>query len=729
MKVLESVFSLLFAASLASTVIALILLLIRGLLHKYLKPRVVHLLWFLMLIKLLLPIAPQSPISLFNVMPQSSLMEWNLGQTSRQPAPFTKTGAGSEVQSNDFDGKKHELAPNPGDVPRISAITHSSQDYSPRTANGLTWLSIGSLIWLAGLLCLGGYYLFSILLFRGRVGNSLPIEDAEVLAVLEACKRKLNIKKRIVAYETSRLGSPCLYGLWKPRIYLPEDIGTIADSIQLTHILMHELIHYKRKDLWFNSLWILSIGLHWYNPFVWLSLRKMKVDQEVACDSSVLEALGEHEARSYGMTLLMLSRLFRQFSPRINQSHFGDGKHEAKRRIMMIAKFKKDSYKLSAAAILFVLVLSSILLTNATDARKGTESAVAVQATNLGLDLYPIYNDSFRWFHSLGRALDFPKYAFKVPDYLPEGYRFENVLYYRNFTRPNDADLIDVASITFVANFGQKNEQTIEIKASKGNGNLLEHNQLRGAHFQRANETPEYRQEAVTISDVKGILFTDKRRYKQRPETGKSFYWQDGGVSYTIDYYSEHMSQDELAKMVQSFVFPQQVQHVRYDGEGNSFPLYDEEDLLAAKNVLGFKMKIPLELSGLQLSGSIMLRAGDQNTGYAFRQETDALWTTYSAPNDSSSYDINDTLLLYQSKDPLFDTSKLSLTRKLELGGVEITAYEDNNHVYFPSGTEVNFPYYLWKQDDVYYTAVFSGIDKQKYQEDSLNAIISTSGQ
>lgn len=591
MRVLETIFSLLLAASLASTVILLLILLIRRLFQKNLNPRVVHILWALMLIKLLVPMAPQSPISLFNMLPQILPVEWNSEPKSPQSSPLSEPGSSTESKAN-YSDVKEQL---PGftldrtDEPDSSIVTSPPQDLLPGMPKGHTWLSVGSLVWLAGILLLGGYYLFSALMFRNKLRNSLKIKDTEVLSVLEACKRKLNIKKRIYAYETSYLRTPCLYGLWNPKIYLPEDIGTIADSKQLTHILMHELMHYKRKDLWFNSLWALSVGMHWYNPLVWLSVKKMKADQEVACDASVLEALGEHEALSYGMTLLMLSRSFsRHPAPRINLSHFGDNKTKAKRRIMMITKFKKGSYKLSAAAILLVVALSAILLTDASDAKQGAERDTSSLTANPELELSPLYDDYFIWFNSLDRALDFTKYNYKVPDYLPEGYKLENVHYYKNFSGPNDVDLIDVASLTFVSNFGTKDEQTIEVKASMGNGNLLEHNQLRGADYQGANGTPEYVQETVTISNVEGTLFTDKRRYKQRPETGKSFYWQDNNVWYAIDYYSEYMSQEELAKMVQSFVSPQQVQQVRYDGDGNSFPLYDEKDLLAAKNILGF---------------------------------------------------------------------------------------------------------------------------------------------
>ena len=77
MKLFESIFSLLLTASLASTVIILPLLLIRKLFYKSLRSPVFHLLWFLVLVKLLVPIVPQSPISLFNLMPQFMHEIWN----------------------------------------------------------------------------------------------------------------------------------------------------------------------------------------------------------------------------------------------------------------------------------------------------------------------------------------------------------------------------------------------------------------------------------------------------------------------------------------------------------------------------------------------------------------------------------------------------------------------------------------------------------------------------
>lgn len=416
----------------------------------------------------------------------------------------------------------------------------------------------------------------------------------------------------------------------------------------------------------------------------------------------------------------------------------------------MITKFKKGSYKLSAAAILLVLALSAVLLTNASDTAKGTEPDVNTHAAGSKEEIASSFKivSPIDWFNRLDRAIDFSKFDFKVPDYLPEGYQPQNVHLSESFSRANKVDLINVASITFVSNFGEKDEKQIEMVASKGNGTMLEHGLLWGAPSPRQTEqTPSFRQDVVTMGNIKGTLYTKTQGYKHEPETAQSFVWQDDSVWYAINYYSENdtlkeeipqhrgiIPQEELAKMVQSFAFPQQVQHVRYDGEGNSFPLYEKTDLLEAKNILGFKVKFPFDLpdTGLTLIDSILLKAGDQNTGYSFRQAADALWNSYRAPYDSQIYDdLNDELSFYQSKAPLFDTAKLSFIRKLEMNGIEISAYADNDHVYFGplySGngldkTKVRSQtYYLWKQDDTYYAAIFLGMDK--YQEQNLKTLV-----
>lgn len=744
MKHLDALFSLFVTASLASTVILLFLFLIRKLFHKRLSPKVTYMLWFLVLIKLLIPIAPQSAISLFNLMPQATPVEWmNSNPRNMLPEHSFASGSSKDVPAAHNDEKQAPAASNLNlaeqtvstiVTPSVQEQTYAGEQVDAGNKNELNWLRIGSLVWLGGFLVLCGYYMASALLFRVRTRDPHKIADDKVVSALAESSTKLNMKRQIHVYETSFLRSPCLYGLWKPRIYVPEDIIAIADSRQLSHILLHELTHYKRKDLWFNALWMLSVGLHWYNPMVWLAVREMKADQEVACDASVLESLDEPEASSYGMTLLMLSRLFSRQSTSygVNLSHFGNNKNETKRRIIMIAKFKKGSYKVSAVAILLIVALGAIFLTNASNTRKNSEPDVQVQAGSTKIEIPSLYHGR-EWTNSLYRALDFRKFDFKVPDYLPEGYQLDNVSISESSLKPDDPErYLRSVTISFVSNPRTKNERTMEVNvAAAGRENMLEHDRLWGASYSRLSEKlPEYRQEPAKIGNVKGILFTDKRPYKHRPETGKSFYWNDDGVWYAINYYKEYLSQEELAKMVQSFVPPQQVQHVRYEGEGNSFPLYDEKDLAAAKDILGIKVKLPIHFQGTEFeySNTYLMRANDRNMGIGIRFAADRLWMNIGVPMDKTIYDGSSGLDFYQSKSPLFDTTKLSFVRKLTINNVEISAYADNDHVYDePSlsedkSKELSQILYLWKQDNIHYSAVFNGIDKDP--EEHLETLV-----
>ncbi|WP_236575659.1 peptidase M56 [Paenibacillus sp. USDA918EY] len=362
---------------------------------------------------------------------------------------------------------------------------------------------------------------------------------------------------------------------------------------------------------------------------------------------------------------------------------------------------------------------------------------------NASFKIKRLNDDLFKWFHSLDRASNFAGFDFKVPDYLPKGYQLENIDLSKSFSNADRTDLLDVVSIRFVSQFGSKNEQIVEMLAVKGKGSMLEHGSLWGApRIRQATTTPPFLQEDVAIGHVKGMLFSKTQGSERKPGGARSFVWQDGGVTYAINYYAENdaskeriqrrggiLTHEELAQVVLSFVFPQQTRHVRYDGEGNSFPLYDETDLNAAKNILGVPLKFPTDLPDTQftLSNSILLRTNDQNTGYAFRQSADALWNIYRPPYNSTIYDLNDELWFYQSKTPLLDTDKLAYLRKLQINGVEISAYADNKHVYFkpyysePSKIKSR-TLYLWKQDGVCYSAVFLGLDQ--HQEKNLKALV-----
>ena len=92
-----------------------------------------------------------------------------------------------------------------------------------------------------------------------------------------------------------------LAGLLRPCLLLP---GEPMDSARLRHALLHELTHYKRRDILFKLLVLWVCALHWFNPAVWLMRRAVERDLELACDDAALRVLPESERAAYGQTIL-----------------------------------------------------------------------------------------------------------------------------------------------------------------------------------------------------------------------------------------------------------------------------------------------------------------------------------------------------------------------------------------------------------------------------------------
>lgn len=76
-----------------------------------------------------------------------------------------------------------------------------------------------------------------------------------------------------------------LVGFFHPAILLPP-VKFAGDELSL--ILKHELIHFKRHDLWYKALILEATALHWFNPVVYLMAKAAAVQCEISCDALVL---------------------------------------------------------------------------------------------------------------------------------------------------------------------------------------------------------------------------------------------------------------------------------------------------------------------------------------------------------------------------------------------------------------------------------------------------------
>jgi|GEM_PF-2459692 len=755
MSAIETAFVSVLRLSLTAAVVIGLLLCLRRWLPGMRSPKLLHLLWILVLAKLLVPLPLTSPISIERLLPPSLTAIWQSSApaTVDEPASMLLSGeaggmtyrgedgaaAGRDEQavtgrdgetlgvvgpqSTERSESAASQAASPAAPPSAETASTATDPLLPQTAG--RWLAVLAMIWLGGAVVLGLTFAAAANRFAWRWRAARLVDSPQVLSVLQQCQRRLGIRRAIPLYAVDSSASPWIGGLLRPRIYLPEALVDRATLETLTHVLLHELLHYRRRDLWLGGLWMLALCLHWFNPLVWLGQRAMSADRELACDAAVLEALGEREAAAYGSTLLLLARFGSERGGSLAQrSYFLHSSSQMKRRIVMITQFRPSASRLSVIALLAIVVLSVILLTQA---RSGSEpSGQAVEETrseaqHLRIDR-PI--PTFRWFASLDRALDFAPYTFKVPDTIPTGYRFVGATFNENFSKAEKADLIELVTMTFKSERIMTDIDSLQIYIERGPGSLLEHNLLRGARTSTSSDLqPAYRQEDLVLGERQGVRYTS--------DLGDSFVWDEGDLTYAIDYDPAAISEAELAEMIASFVLPAQASGVDYKGEGNSFPLYDDTDLRHAVTLLGFPVKVPYTLSdhGLTLIDAMMHQTEAWNTDLYIHAPAAALVTTYRVSGRSDIYEMNDTLEVYQSREVTVDTSKLESLGRLDIDGIPIAMYADREHLYWPAipldRDHLQFKsqtYYVWQQDGVYYTVFFLGLDA--HREDTLRALI-----
>lgn len=128
-----------------------------------------------------------------------------------------------------------------------------------------------------------------------------PVSDIALLEELSAIAEQMGATGSVELSVNPLLSSPTLTGIFRPGIILP---GAEVSREDFRYIVIHELTHCKRWDIFYKWLVQFVVCLHWFNPFVHLMGREVNNACEFSCDEAVLEKTGYENARDYGKTLL-----------------------------------------------------------------------------------------------------------------------------------------------------------------------------------------------------------------------------------------------------------------------------------------------------------------------------------------------------------------------------------------------------------------------------------------
>ena len=201
--------------------------------------------------------------------------------------------------------------------------------------------SVLGILWLVGLSALFGHMLYTYFALKRKLRVSMLYRD--------------NI------WWAEDIDMPMVFGLLLPRIYLPVSMK----SEDLSYVIAHEKMHIKRKDAPFKMLIYGVCLIHWFNPFIWIAYMLFGNDIEKACDEEVIQSMSKEKRKEYAYALLHIAAGNGTRKKRIFVAPICFDEGNVKSRIGNIMKYKYTIPAMGAVAVLVILALSTMFLTEA----------------------------------------------------------------------------------------------------------------------------------------------------------------------------------------------------------------------------------------------------------------------------------------------------------------------------------------------------------------------------
>lgn len=252
-------------------------------LRRWAWPQVRYALWGLIFIKLIIPPSWQMPTSVISwIQPKVE------NRISIQVEPANLITAPSQQASVSSMPQQRQSDP--------QAIT-------PVTPK-LNWKGLAFLFWIAGVTA------FSLMLLlkmsrlpkrhKARTQGIAPEWFGDIFA---KTTQRLKLRRTPIVVFSRDAKIPAVYGLFRPILLLPDRYFDQFSKGQAEHVLMHELCHLKRGDLFIHWFCILLQIFYWFNPLLIWTRRQMRHVCELCCDLSVANILRE-ETADYRNTLI-----------------------------------------------------------------------------------------------------------------------------------------------------------------------------------------------------------------------------------------------------------------------------------------------------------------------------------------------------------------------------------------------------------------------------------------
>lgn len=325
-----------------SSVLIAVILLLRFVLGKRVSKRLIYATWLLVALRLLLPFQfgelSFSITAVSEQLEQQSPIIQQVQEDFQQPL----VGPGQEVIYDQL--MQDYLFQN--DTATLPPAVETQLHQEAAAATAITPQQLFTLIWISGMVLTAGWFVITNLLFLRKAQRGSVVFDE--------CSSPIPVRI------SPSVSTPCLAGLFRPRIYLTPESTEVPRA--LSHVLTHELAHLKHRDHIWSWVRCLCLCIYWFDPLVWVAAIVSKRDCELACDEAALKQLGEHQRIAYGKTLLatVTHSPVRVFQTTTAMSESGK---QLKERVNFIVKKPKNLFIAAVCLVLAATLTTTVVFT------------------------------------------------------------------------------------------------------------------------------------------------------------------------------------------------------------------------------------------------------------------------------------------------------------------------------------------------------------------------------
>ena len=254
-------------------------------------------------------------------------------------------------------------------------------------------VSTWTVVWAAGVLVCAVLFSLAYWKCRKEFQTSIPVGNDFTENWLSVHQQG----RRISIRQSGRFSAPLTYGVLHPVILMPTSTKW-ENTDSLAYVLAHEYVHIRRFDSIRKLVLIVVLCVHWFNPLVWVMYILANRDIELSCDEAVVRFFGENTKAAYARALISMEETRSGLTPLCSSF----SKNAIEERITAIMKIKKTT--------VFSLVLAGFIVVGTATAFASSANAQQAESVGQGSgteivtkpDSIPQVDDSFGIFFKDG---------------------------------------------------------------------------------------------------------------------------------------------------------------------------------------------------------------------------------------------------------------------------------------------------------------------------------------